>query len=208
MLCRSAPTVFAPQHPMNCAATAAKAALLTLALIATTSAGARIHHKRAPREVDHPPPAVSVDKRDVVVAAPGPFNGQPYWLALAQCGGIYFELNTLYTDAAVHARVVKPDPKANAQFTTGLKAAIKIATVYFDSAEHFLMNDRGIERDDAVLTYDPQSRAEGDRFTTIDSAVAAAKACPALYRACQAAHPKVCNEPLLPESSSLPQGAG
>ena len=57
-----------------------------------------------------------VDKRDSVVAAPGPFNGHPYWLALAQCGGIYFKLNVLYTDAAVHARVVKPDPRANAEY--------------------------------------------------------------------------------------------
>ena len=60
---------------------------------------------------------VSIDKRDSLVAAPGPFNGRPYWLALAQCGGIYFKLNTLYTDAAVRARVVKPDPKANAELT-------------------------------------------------------------------------------------------
>ena len=42
------------------------------------------------------------------------------------------------------------------------------------------MTDRGIERDDAVLTYDGQSRAAGDRAKTIDEALAAANSCPAL----------------------------
>ena len=180
----------------------AKAALIAIALIAATSADARTHRKRAPREVEHAPPAVSIDKRDRVVAAPGAgaFHGRPYWLALAQCGGIYFKLNTLYTDAAVHARVVKPDPRANAEFTKKLNEAIKIATTYFDAAERFLMTDRGLERADAVLTYDAQSRAAGDRLKTIDAALAAAKECPALYQGCQEAYPKACSETLAPMS--------
>ena len=180
----------------------AKAALIAMALIAATSADARTHRKRAPREVEHAPPAVSIDKRDRVVAAPGAgaFHGRPYWLALAQCGGIYFKLNTLYTDAAVHARVVKPDPRANAEFTKKLNEAIKIATTYFDAAERFLMTDRGLERADAVLTYDAQSRAAGDRLKTIDAALAAAKECPALYQGCQVAYPKACSETLAPMS--------
>ena len=66
---------------------------------------------REPREAAPPPvPAAPLDKRDSVVAAPGAFNGKPYWLALAQCGGTYFKLNVFYTDIATRARV-KPDPK-------------------------------------------------------------------------------------------------
>jgi hypothetical protein len=134
------------------------------------------------------------------VAAPGIFNGRPYWLALAECGGIYFKLNVLYTDAAVHARVTKPDPRANAEYTRKLNEAIKTATTYFDGAEHFLMTDRNIERSDAVLTYDGQSRAAGDRVKTVEAGIAAAKACPLLYHACREANPKHCGRPLPPTS--------
>ena len=144
------------------------------------------------------PRRASSIQRDSVVAAPGAFNGRPYWLALAQCGGIYFKLNALYTDVAVRARVVKPDPTTNAEFTKKLNEAIKTATTFFDGAEHFLMTNRGVERADAVLTYEGQSRAAGDRLKTIDAAFAAAKACPALYQACREAYPKLCNEPLTP----------
>ncbi len=189
----------------------AKAALLVIAFVVPTAAPAQTnylypyntshkhaHHKRIRRQVEPAPPPVSIDKRDSVVAVAGPFHGRPYWLALAQCGGIYFKLNTLYTDAAVRARVIKPDPKANTEFTKKLNEAIKTATTYFDGAEHVLMNDRGIERADAVLTYDGQSRAAGERLQSIDAALAAARGCPALYQACRQAHPKQCSEPLAP----------
>ncbi len=129
-----------------------------------------------------------------------PSAAKPYWLGLAQCGGTYFKLNTFYADAAAHARVVKPDPKATAEYTKDLKDAIKTATVYFDAAERFLMADRGIERVDAVITYDPQSRAAGDRLKTVEAAQAAAQACPVFYQACQGAHPKACSETLPPTS--------
>jgi hypothetical protein len=154
--------------------------------------------ERAPKQVEHPAPAVPVDKRDRVVTAPGAFAGRPYWLALAQCGGIYFKLNTLYTDIAVHARVVKPDPKINTEYTKKLNEAINAATVFFDGANEFLMTDRGIERDDAVLIYDGQSRAAGDRAKTVEDALAAARSCPALYEACQQAHAKECSDTLEP----------
>jgi hypothetical protein len=180
----------------------AKAVLLTVALIVVTSANAQTRRHRAPKEVESatPAPPVPVDKRDTTVLLPGGFNGKPYWLALGQCGGTYFKLNIFYADAAAHARVIKPDPKATADYTKELKEAIKTATVYFDATERFLMNDRGIERVDAVLTYDPQSRAAGDRLKTVDAALAAAQACPALYHACQGAYPKVCSESLSPTS--------
>jgi hypothetical protein len=179
--------------------TFAKAALLTIALITVTSADAQTRRNREPREVTPPVPAVPVDKRDSAVAAPGALNGKPYWLALAQCGGAYFKLNLFYTDVATRARV-KPDPKTATEYTKKLTDAIKTATMYFNGAERFLMTDRGVERVDAVLIYDPQSRAAGDRLKTVDAALAAALACPALYEACQAAYPKACSERLPPAS--------
>jgi hypothetical protein len=182
-----------------------KAAIVALALAAVTSADGqtRRHRERAPRDSESATPAapsVPTDKRDSVVQMPGAFNGKPYWLALAQCGSTYFKLNTFYADAAAHARVVKPDPKATAEYTRDLKDAIKTATIYFNATERFLMNDRGVERVDAVITYDPQSRAAGDRLKTIEAAQAAAQACPALYKTCQGAYPKACSETLPPTS--------
>jgi hypothetical protein len=179
-----------------------KALLVILALMVVTNADAQTRRERAPRGTDRPPPvpAVPVDKRDSTVLMPGAFNGKPYWLALAQCGGTYFKLNTLYAEAAAQARVIKPDPKATAEYTRDFKDAIRIATIYFDATERFLMIDRGIERTDAVITYDPQSRAAGDRLKTVEAARAAAQACPALYQACRGAYPKACGEQLPPAS--------
>jgi hypothetical protein len=180
--------------------TVTSAALLASAFLAATSADAQTRHhrqhEREPKEVEHPVPAVPPDKRDSVVAAPGAYTGRPYWLVLAQCGGIYFRLNVLYTDIAVHARAVKPDPKLNTEYTKKLNDAIKAATVFFNGAEHLLRTDRGLERVDAVLTYDEQSLAAGNRLKTIDAALAAAKTCPVLYQACQQAYPKACSETL------------
>jgi hypothetical protein len=167
---------------------------------AASGADAQTHRRKAiePRQVEHPAPAASIDKRDSVVAAPGAFTGRPYWLGLAQCGGIYFKLNTFYADIAAHARAVKPDPRLTTEYTKKLNDAIKTATVYFRGAERFLMTDRGLERVDAVLIYDEQSRAAGNRVKTIDAALGAAKTCPALYQVCQEAYPKACGEPLAP----------
>jgi hypothetical protein len=155
---------------------------------------------KGPRETrERALPAAPPDKRDSIIAAPGsPYNGRAYWLPLAQCGGIYFKLNTMYTDAAVRARVTKPDPKANTQFTKDLNDAIKTATAYFVGAERFLTTDRGLERPDAILTYDGRSREAGDRVKTIDAALAAAKQCYALYQVCREAFPKACSEANLP----------
>jgi hypothetical protein len=171
-----------------------------LVLLAATSADAQRHHRRSQREVERPPPPIAADKRDVVVAAPGAFVGKPYWLVLAQCGGSYFKLNTLYTDAAVHARVVHPDPHANATFTKNLQEAISLATTFYNAAEKFLETDRGLDRDNAVLTYDGPARTAGDRIKSIDAGLAAVKACPALYEACQAAYAKACSGTLVPLS--------
>jgi hypothetical protein len=173
---------------------------VAILVIAATAASAQTRHRRVPHEAEHASPVAPTDKRDSVVAAPSTFAGKPYWLAMAQCGGIYFKLNLLYTDLAVRARSVKPDPRVNAEYTKKLNDAIETATTYFDATERFLMTDRGLERQDAVLAYDPQSRAEEDRLKTIDAALAATKVCPILYRACQQAYSKVCTETLAPES--------
>jgi hypothetical protein len=181
--------------------TMARAVMLTLVLVvAAGSVDAQTTRQKLQQQRKPEPatPAVPADPRDAVVAAPGAFSGRPYWLALAQCGGIYFKLNGFYTDVAVHARVVQPDPTTNAEFTKKLTDAIKTATTLFDGAEHFLMTNRGVERAEAVLTYEGQSRAAGDRLKTIESALAAAKACPALYQACREAWPKLCNESPIP----------
>jgi len=175
--------------------------LVAVALVAATGADAQSRHRRnEPKEVDRPAPPPTADKRDSVVVGAGAFSGRPYWLALAQCGGTYFKLNIFYADLAAHARAVKPDPKATTEYTKKLTDAIKVATTYFNGAEHFLMTDRGMERTDAVLTYDPQSRAAGDRVKSIDAGLSAAQACPALYQACRAAYPKACSETLPPTS--------
>ena len=179
--------------------TAAVLAVLVIAGGADALAQAT-RHKREQKPAEPAAPAIPVDKRDSVVTIPGQFNGRPYWLALAECGGIYFKLNVLYTDVAVHARVTKPDPHANAEFTKKLNEAMRVATTYFDGAEHFLMAQRGLERTDAVLTYDGASRAAGERLKSIDAAPAATKDCPAVYRACQEAFAKQCSEPLAPLS--------
>jgi hypothetical protein len=176
-----------------------KIGLTALVIVLCASvAQAQTGRQRGQQRASQPAaPATPADPRDGVVAAAGPFTGKPYWLVLAQCGGMYFKLNALYTEAAVHARVVTPDPTANAEFSKKLGEAMKTATTYLDGAEHFLMTDRGVERSDAVLTYDPQMRAAGERLKTIDAAVAAAKACPPLYQTCREAYPKLCNEPLV-----------
>ncbi len=177
-----------------------RVALLTFAFVAavTANAQARGQRQQGPAQPTAAPAGTPADKRDSLVAASGTFNGRPYWQALAQCGGIYFKLKDFYTDAAVRARVVKPDPKANAEYTKELSEAIKTATRYYESAERFLIADRGMERADAVLTYDGQSRAAGERLKSIDAALAAAKTCPVLYQACHETYPKRCTEALPP----------
>ena len=182
--------------------TAAKIGLLIAALLAAVTANAQTRHKRErePKETERPPAVVSVDKRDTLVNLPGAYNGKPYWLALAQCGGAYFKLNVLYAALAMQARAVKPDPKLNNEYTKKMNDAIKTGTAFYTGAERFLMADRGIERIDAVLIYNEQSRAVADRIKSIDAGLNAAKTCPALYQACQQVRSKACSETLAPVS--------
>ena len=70
------------------------AVTLALAIAAISTAEAA---RRPKKQEEAAPVAAPGDKRDRLVAAPGtPFNGRAYWQATAQCGGIYFRLNTLY----------------------------------------------------------------------------------------------------------------
>jgi hypothetical protein len=135
------------------------------------------------------------DKRDRTVAAPGsPFNGRAFWQAAAQCGGIYFKLNSAYSDAAISAKVIKPDPAAFTRLSREADGAAATATAFFDAAERFLVADRKLARDEAVMTYDPVANSAGDRLKSIDAALQAAKPCPELYKACRSAHPQICND--------------
>src|SRR5262245_12130961 len=182
-----------------------KIAVVALAvLMIATAADAQSRRKR--EKEAPPPPLAPPDKRDRVVALPqSPFNGRPYWQSLAQCGGIYFKLNSLYSGVAIHAKVVKPDPAVNAQFSKKSDSARRTATAFFEAAERFLMADRGVAREDAMLTYDARAAAEGDRHKTIESAEQATKPCPALYQACREVSPKICAEPSV--SARLPGGS-
>ena len=148
--------------------------------------------KKGEQAAPAPTPA---DKRDRTVAAPGsPFNGRAFWQAAAQCGGIYFKLGTVYSDQAVRAKVTKPDPAAYAAFTKQADEASKTATVFFTAAERFLIADRKLGRDEAVMTYDPLASQNGDRLKTAEAAVQAALPCAELYKTCRGAFPQVCND--------------
>ena len=166
------------------------AAILAIALPSLADA----QTKRRGKKEEQAAPAAPGDKRDRVVAAPGtPFNGRAYWQATAQCGGIYFKLGTRYSDAAIRAKVVKPDPAAYAQLTKEADSASKTATAFFEASERFLIADRKLARDEAVMTYDPIATSNGDRVKTAEAAVQAAKPCPELYKTCRGAFPQVCN---------------
>src|SRR5215216_7461532 len=180
-----------------------KAIVILLALVVmATTADAQAQSRRKREQA--PPALAPSDKRDRLVAAPGsPFTGHPYWQAMAQCGGIYFKLNSLYSTAAIQAKVVKPDPAANAQFTKKSDAARRTATAFFEAAERFLIADRGLAREDAIMTYDARATAEGDRHKTMDAAEQAIMPCPALYQACRDVSPKICSDPAV--SAGLPQ---
>jgi hypothetical protein len=115
-----------------------------------------------------------------------------YWQAAAQCGGIYFRLNALYSDAAATAKVVKPDPAAYTRLSKEADSAVATATTFFDAAEYFLAADRKLARQEAMLTYDPIGNSAGDRLKTIDAALQAAKPCAEFLKICRAAQPQAC----------------
>ncbi len=167
----------------------------TLALIAVLFASQTDAARRHREPVATPAgPASPADKRDRVVAAPGtPFHGKAYWQAAAQCGGIYFKIRTVYSDEAAKAKV-KPDLPAYERLSKSADTASQAATAFFEAAERFLIADRKVTRDDAVITYDPTSSAAGDRAKNLEAAVQATKPCPDLYHACRAAYPQVCND--------------
>jgi hypothetical protein len=173
--------------------TIAIATILSVAL--SSLAGAQSQSKRRPGKQEAPSAAAPADKRDRVVNAPGTaFNGKAWWQAAAACGGIYFKLGTVYSDAAIRAKVVKPDPAAYASLTKDADGASKTATAFFDAAERFLIADRKLARDEAVMTYDAVASVNGDRVKTADAAVLAAKPCPDLYKTCRGAFPQLCND--------------
>ena len=173
----------------------AGAAIVLLALSSFAAAETARRPKKQNQNQEQAAPATTLDKRDRAVTAPGtPFNGKAYWQAAAQCGGIYFKLGTVYSDSAVRAKVTKPDPAAYRAFTQQADEASKTATVFFTAAERFLIADRKLGRDEAVMTYDPLASQNGDRLKTVEAAVQAAQPCAELYKTCRGAFPQVCND--------------
>jgi hypothetical protein len=169
----------------------ASVTIATLVLASLTAQAATRPKKAEPSQAA-PTPG---DKRDRIVTAPGtPFHGRAYWQAAAQCGGIYFKLNSVYSDAAISAKVVKPDPAAYTRFTKQAEAASIAATRFFEASEHFLVADRKLGRDDAVLTYDPVANSAGERLKSIDAAQQAVKPCAEFYKTCRGAHPQMCSD--------------
>ena len=162
------------------------------AAVATLSAADAA--RRLKKQDDAAPAPVPGDKRDRVVTAPGTFNGKAYWQAAAQCGGIYFRLNTLYSEAAISAKVIKPDPAAFTRLSKQAEGASVSATTFFDVSERFLVADRKVAREDAVMTYDTVAHLAGERFKSVEAALQAAKPCPDLYTVCRGAFPQVCND--------------
>lgn len=159
-------------------------------IISATTADAQTRRQR-----ERQPPEPAGDRRDRIVNAPGtPFHGNPYWQALAQCGGAYFKLGGLYNDIAIRARVIKPDRATDAEFSKKYDEANRTASAFFDAAERMLITDRNIERPDAIMTYDARASAVGDRLKTVEAAVQATQACPALYRTCRQAFERICQE--------------
>ncbi len=151
---------------------------------------------QAQRSKQQPAPAQpSGDRRDQVVAAPGtPYHGRAYWWAAAQCAGIYFKLGTLYAEEATRIRAAKPDPAAAAALSRSAESAGRSSASFYEIAERFLATDRGLSQEAAVQAYDGQAAAAGDRHKSIDAAVKAAEACPALLETCRGAVPKICGE--------------
>jgi hypothetical protein len=162
---------------------------IILALLTIADAAPRRQQQQAA-------PVAPGDKRDRTVAAPAtPFHGKAYWQAAAQCGGIYYKLGTIYSESAIKAKVVKPDPAAYADLSKTANTTSRTATAFFEAAEHFLIADRKLARDEAVLTYDPVATAAGERVKSLETGAQALKPCPELYQTCRAAHPQMCNDP-------------
>lgn len=174
--------------------------IATILLLALSSiADAATSRRRAKKQEEAAPPPTPLDRRDRVVNAPGtPYNGRAYWQAAAQCGGIYFKLGAIHSDAAIRAKVIKPDPAAYASLTKDANAANRSATVFYEAAERFLIADRKLSREEAVVTYDPVANASGERLKTLDAVTGAARSCPELYQTCHGAFPQVCSERSLP----------
>lgn len=170
----------------------AVAAVFLLAAGALSSADAARRLRKQDEAASAPTPG---DKRDRLVAAPGLlFNGRAYWQAAAQCGGIYYKLNTLYSDAAVTAKVVRPDPAAYTKLSKEADGALAVATSFYDASEHFLTADRKVSRDDAAITTDVAAHTGGDRLKSIEAALQAAKPCIELYKICRGAFPQMCSD--------------
>ena len=114
----------------------------------------------------------------------GPFGRRPRNAAASISSS-----TPLYSDAAISAKVIRPDPAAYTRLTKDADGAAARATAFFDVSERFLVADRKVARDEAVMTYDPVASSAGDRLKSVEAALQAAKPCPELYQACRGAYP-------------------
>jgi hypothetical protein len=172
-------------------------AVLGAAAIVFTAADAVQAQSKRKRERERPQVAQPVDRRDRLVSlASSPFNGRPYWQALGRCGGVYFKLGTLASDAAINAQVVRKDKASHDVQKKRADAARKIATSFFEGAERVLIADRKLTREEAVLIYDTAASDAGDRVKTVEAGLQEVRACPALYEACHIGLSKVCTDTL------------
>ena len=87
---------------------------------------------------------------------------------------------------------------AYAALTKNADTARRSATSFYEAAERFLIADRKVSREEAVVVYDPVAAASGDRVKTVEAAATAAKSCPELYQTCHGAYPQACSERSLP----------
>ena len=165
-------------------------------LVASTGLSHGQEGRKRERERAAPPAKLQPpDKRDTVVSIPGnALNGRPYWQALAQCGGVYFKLGTLHSDIAIRARVIQPDKNADTLNTKQSLDARKMAAAFYVAAERFLVADRNISTEEAIVIYDGRANEAGERLKKVDDAVEATKPCPALYQSCHAANTKACSD--------------
>jgi hypothetical protein len=176
--------------------------VISLAAIVAIAAGtlsAAEAARRPKKQEDAAPVSTPGDKRDRTVTAPGsPFNGRVFWQAAAQCGGIYFRLNTIYAEGAITAKITKPDPAAFTKLSKDADGASTTATIFFEMAERILIADRKLERSEAVLVYDVAAQNAGDRLKSADAAIQATKPCPELYKVCHGAFPQICPDTTVP----------
>jgi len=112
-------------------------------------------------------------------------TGKPIGRRPRNAGGIYFKLGNVYSDAAVRAKVTKPDPAAYVAFTKQADEASQDRDRVLHGSRAFSSSptaSSGATR--RVMTYDPLATQNGDRLKSAEAAIQAAQPCAELYKSC------------------------